>query len=285
MNKVIILTDSTCDLSEEIIKSRDIKSIPLHVTFPSENIDYLDGVNLHPDDIYKKVEELKETPKTGARSIFEFIKDFTPYIEKGYDIIYTGIGSGLSSTFESAKIAAGEFPEGRIELVDSETLSTGTGLLVLKMCDLRDQGLSAKEIATEVRKLVPKLSVKFCIDTLDYLHKGGRCSGLTKFLGGTLKLHPVAKTTGNKLTVGKICLGKYKKAIDYQIELFKKDLPNIDLTRVFVTDSGRMEGMDEYCIKELSKIVDPSIIIHTRAGCVVTSHCGPKTLGILYILK
>ena len=288
MNKVIVITDSTCDLSNEIIESRNIVCVPLHVAFPSEKeVDYLDGIDLTAEQIYEKVEQLNETPKTGARNIGEFASDFQAYIEQGYDIIYTGIGSGLSSTYDNAVQASKLFPEGRIEIIDSQTLSTGIGLLVLKMCDLRDEGLGLKEIAEKIKEIVPKLSVKFCIDKLDYLYKGGRCSGLTKFLGSTLKLHPIAKTTDNKLTVAKITIGKYQKAIDAQIKELKADLDanRVDLSRIFITDSGRMDGLDEYFASEVAKLVDPSIIIRTRAGCVVSSHCGPKTIGILYILK
>ena len=284
-NKVMIIADSTCDLNKDYLKENNIVILPLHVSFPGDDKDYLDGVNLDAETVYKKVEEIGNTPKTGAANVNQFIELFQKYIDQNYDIIYTGIGSGLSSSYQNAILASQEFPEGRIEIVDSQNLSTGTGLLVCKMVDFRNEGLDVHQIAEKVRELVPLVSAKFCIDRLDYLHKGGRCSGMTKLFAHLLNLHPVAKVINGKLTVYKTPRGKYRKAVDAQIQEFLEDLPNIDLTRVFVTDSGHMDGEDEYVIQELSKHMDPSKIIHTIAGCVISSHCGPKTIGILYILK
>ena len=284
-NKVMIIADSTCDLNKDYLKENNIVILPLHVSFPGDDKDYLDGVNLDAETVYKKVEEIGNTPKTGAANVNQFIELFQKYIDENYDIIYTGIGSGLSSSYQNAVLASQEFPEGRIEIVDSQNLSTGTGLLVCKMVDFRNEGLDVHQIAEKVRELVPLVSAKFCIERLDYLHKGGRCSGMTKLFAHLLNLHPVAKVINGKLTVYKTPRGKYRKAVDAQIQEFLEDLPNIDLTRVFVTDSGHMDGEDEYVIQELSKHMDPSKIIHTIAGCVISSHCGPKTIGILYILK
>ena len=284
-NKVMVIADSTCDLNKDYLKENNIVILPLHVSFAGDDKDYLDGVNLDAETVYKKVEEIGNTPKTGAANVNQFIELFQKYIDENYDIIYTGIGSGLSSSYQNAVLASQEFPEGRIEIVDSQNLSTGTGLLVCKMVDFRNEGLDVHQIAEKVRELVPLVSAKFCIDRLDYLHKGGRCSGMTKLFAHLLNLHPVAKVINGKLTVYKTPRGKYRKAVDAQIQEFLEDLPNIDLTRVFVTDSGHMDGEDEYVIQELSKHMDPSKIIHTIAGCVISSHCGPKTIGILYILK
>ena len=284
-NKVMIIADSTCDLNKDYLKENNIVILPLHVSFPGDDKDYLDGVNLDAETVYKKVEEIGNTPKTGAANVNQFIELFQKYIDENYDIIYTGIGSGLSSSYQNAVLASQEFPEGRIEIVDSQNLSTGIGLLVCKMVDFRNEGLDVHQIAEKVRELVPLVSAKFCIDRLDYLHKGGRCSGMTKLFAHLLNLHPVAKVINGKLTVYKTPRGKYRKAVDAQIQEFLEDLPNIDLTRVFVTDSGHMDGEDEYVIQELSKHMDPSKITHTIAGCVISSHCGPKTIGILYILK
>lgn len=287
MNKVIVIADSTVDLSKELVEKYQIKIVPLHVTIPGDETDYLDGVNLDSESIYKKVEEIGKTPRTGARNTAEFIEDFRPYIESGCDIIFTGIGSTMSSTYSNACLAAQEFPEGRIEVVDSANLSTGTGLLVIRMCELRDQGKNIHEIAEEVRKLVPLVSAKFCIEVLDYLYKGGRCSGMTKLFAQFLRIHPVAKVIDGKLTMYKLPRGKYKKAVDLQIEEFVEDFNanNIYTDHVFVTDSGRMDGESGYIVEELSKYIPKESIHITQAGCVVSSHCGPKTIGILYILK
>ena len=285
MNPVIVICDSTADLSPELIEQNNIRTIPLHVSFKGDNTDYLDGVNLKSLDVYKKVGETGDTPKTGAINVAEFINYFKPFIDEGYDIIFTGIGSKLSSTCQNACIAAQEFGEDRIEVVDSGNLSTGTGLLVLKMCQFRDEGDDIHTIAEKVRALVPDVSAKFCIDRLEYLYKGGRCNGFTMNIAHLLRIHPVAMMQDGNLNMYKLILGKYRKAVDFQIDMFIKDLPNIDRSAIFVTDSDCMEGEDDYIIQRLSEYVDPSCIHHTHAGCVVSSHCGPKTIGILYIVN
>lgn len=285
MNKVIVIADSTADLSPELVEKYKVRVVPLHVTFPKEGVDYLDGVTITPQQLYDKVKELGETPKSGAINIQEFIDYFKPYIDDGCDIIFTGIGSGLSSTINNATVASMEFPEGRIEIVDSQNLSTGTGLLVLKMCELRDKGMDVHEIAEEVRKFVPLVNSKFCINTLDYLYKGGRCNSLTRWASSVFQLHPVIVVKDNGMSVGKVLIGKYAKAVDVQIQKFVKDLPNMDTSHVFVTDSDCMNGEDKQIIDALSKYIPLENIHHTHAGCVVCTHCGPKTIGILYILK
>ncbi len=284
MNPIAILADSTCDLSPELVLRHRIEILPLHVSFPNDSHDYRDGIDLQSEDVYRKAEESKSTPKTGALNVYELIEFFRVHIDRGEDVLFTGIGSGLSSTYQNALLAAQSFPEGRIEVVDSQNLSTGTGLLVLKMAALRDEGKDVHAIAKEVRGLVPYVSAKFCIDRLDYLYRGGRCSGLTMNLAHILHIHPVAKVIDNKLQVVRKVRGRYRRAVDAQLEEFEEDLPAIDPFALFVTDSGHMEGEDEYMLSKARERFDPERIYHTRAGCVVSSHCGPKTIGILYLL-
>ena len=285
MNKVVVLCDSTADLSPELVKKNDIHVIPLHVSFKDDPTDYLDGITLTAEEVYKKAEASGTTPKTGAINVYEMVEHFRPFIDSGCDIVFTGIGSGLSSTYQNAVLASQQFPEGRIEVVDSWNLSTGTGLLVLKMCQFRDEGDDVHTIARKVRALVPNVSAKFCIDRLDYLYKGGRCSGFTMTLAHMLHIHPVAKMVENKLVVYRKIRGKYIRAVDEQIREFMEDLPRIDKSAVFITDSGHMTGEDQYIHDKIKEFVPEENIFHTRAGCVVSSHCGPKTIGILYILS
>ncbi len=285
MNKVQIVVDSTVDLSPELVKKGGLIIAPLHVAFKDDIHDYKDGIDINSEELYKKVEASGSTPKTGAVNVVEFIDIFKPIIEKGEDIIVTGIGSKLSSTYQNAVIASQEFPEGRIRVVDSGSLSTGTGLLVMKMIKLRDEGKSVSEIFDEVSKLVPLVSAKFCIDTLTYLFKGGRCSGMTMIVAHALHIHPVAKMIDGKLVVYKKIRGQYKKAVDAQIDEFMEDLPNIDTDCLFITHSGRIDDYDKYIFDKISPFFPKENIHVTEAGCTVCSHCGPKTIGILYILK
>ena len=278
-----IITDSTCDLSKDLIEKYNIRVIPLHVSFPGDDTEYLDGVNINSEQLYDLAAKLNVLPKTGAVNVVEFIKVFEEELAKGNEIFYVGIGSGLSSTYNNACIAREQFPNSKIVVLDGQNLSTGTGLIVIKAARLAKEGKSLEEIKEICEKAVPLVSAKFCIDRLDYLYKGGRCSGMAKLFGGILNIHPIAKTIDNKLTVYRMPRGKYRKAVDMQIKMFIDDLDYMDKSIVFVTDSGHMDGEDEYVISELSKYIDPKNIVHTRAGCVISSHCGPKTIGILYI--
>lgn len=286
MNKVIILTDSTCDLSQEIIKEYDIKVIPLHITFGDESLD--DGVDIKLPELYKRVEEDNVMPKTAACAPGEFIEFMEPFINDGYDIFYMGIGGKLSTTYNSFQIAAEEFPEGRCYSSDGSNLSTGTGLLVLKACKYRDNGMSAKEIKERIDRRVPRMKAQFVVRTLDYLHKGGRCSSLTKIFGTVLRIRPMIVVREGKLKVGKKIIGLMKKAVGVMTDMFIEDLPNIDPEFVFITHTTECEqsyNEIDAKFKELGVYDKVKHVYETEAGCVIGSHCGPGTIGILYLMK
>ena len=179
MNKVLILSDSTCDLSQELLEKYDIKIVPLYINL-GDNI-YQDLVELTTEKMYDLIAQNVGFPKSSATTPNDFEEVFRKYIDEGYDILYTGISSTLSCTLQNAYIAKSNFDDDRIYLVDSKNLSTGIGLLVLKAAKLREQGLSAKEIAAELENIVPRVRSQFVIEKLDYLYKGGRCSGMTYF--------------------------------------------------------------------------------------------------------
>lgn len=280
-----IITDSTCDLSKELIEKYNIRVIPLHVSFPGDDTEYLDGVNINSEQLYDLAKKLNVLPKTGAVNVVEFIKVFEEELAKGNEIFYVGIGSGLSSTYNNACIAREQFPDSKIVVLDGQNLSTGTGLIVIKAARLAKEGKSLEEIKEICEKAVPLVSAKFCIDRLDYLYKGGRCSGMAMIAAHALKIHPVAKVINNKLVVYKKPRGKYENAVEVQIDEFMHDLDNIDKSCVFITHSGRMDGIEKQIYDKISPYLDKENLFITEAGCTISSHCGPKTIGILYILK
>lgn len=280
-----IITDSTCDLSKELIGRYNIRVIPLHVSFPGDDTEYLDGVNINSEQVYNLAAKLNVLPKTGAVNVVEFIKVFEEELAKGNEIFYVGIGSGLSSSYNNACIAREQFPDSKIVVLDGQNLSTGTGLIVIKAARLAKEGKSLEEIKEICEKAVPLVSAKFCIDRLDYLYKGGRCSGMAMVAAHALKIHPVAKVINNKLVVYKKPRGKYENAVEVQIEEFMHDLDNIDKSCVFITHSGRMDGIEKQIYDKISPYLDKENLFITEAGCTISSHCGPKTIGILYILK
>ncbi len=285
MNKVKIIVDSTVDLNKDMYESLNLDVLPLTVNFNEET--YEDSVTITPDEMYKKIEQTNVLPHTAAVPPAIIEKAFRKYIDEGYDILFTGIGQKMSTTYQNANIAKNsiEGAEDRIFVLDSANLSSGTGLLVLKMCKYRDEGKSAKEIFDLVSPLVEKVSAQFVVDKLDYLHKGGRCSGATKLFGHLFHVHPVIKVVDGGMIVYKKPRGKLKAGIDEQIQELKNDLPNVDMDNIMITDSGVSPEDKKYFHDEVAKLVDPSIIRHTRAGCVVSCHCGPGTIGVLYIKK
>ena len=283
MNKVIIVADSTVDLTPELIKKHNIVTVPLIVRFDEEI--YYDNETITPDELYEKVKIKGELPKTAAVAPQTFIELFKPYIDQGCDILFSGIGAKMSSTIQNAIIASNEFPEGRIFVLDSGNLSTGTGLLILKMCKYRDEGKSAKEIFDLVSPLVTKVSAQFAVDTLEYLHKGGRCSGASKIFGTIFHIHPIIKLVDGGMIVYKKPRGAYKAALNELVNEIKGDYPNVDLDHIFVTHSGMDQNLINYLYEEVSKVVGQDHVYITRAGCVISSHCGPGTIGVLYIKK
>lgn len=280
VGKIKILTDSTSDLSPELIQKHDIGIIPIYVTFDEET--YRDGVDMRAEDLFKKVEECGKLPKTAAASPGDFIKIFEPFIEQGDDIIYIALSSGLSSTYQNALMAAKNFPDGRIEVVDSLNLSTGIGLLVMKAVDYVKEGLSLQEVAARVRECVPKVETEFVIDTLEYLYKGGRCSAMQNIVSSMLRIRPLIKVVDGKMIVGDKTRGKRERALENMLERSLAHQDHMDLTRVFVTHTAGLSDA-EFLKAELEKRIDAREIIITEAGSVISSHCGPNTVGILFL--
>lgn len=281
MNKIKIIGDSTLDLSKELYEKYDMEIIPLNVSFGEES--FKDGISITRDQLYKDVEKYKSLPATSASGPQVFEEVFKKWLDQGYEVIYIGIGSTLSTAFQSANIAKNNLESDKLYLVDSKNLSSGSGLLALKAGKLIAEGKSAKEIVSILEKDVPNVVAQFSVETLDYLHKGGRCSGTAKVLGHLLHIHPHILVRDGKLLVYKKPRGNMKIAIEGQIDELKAALPNVQMDNIMITDSGVNPEIREYFVKQVSKIVDPKVIRTTPAGCVIASHCGYGTIGLLFI--
>ncbi|MCI5745579.1 MAG: DegV family protein [Erysipelotrichaceae bacterium] len=285
MNKIVILTDSTCDLSNELIEQRRIMIMPLKVCF--DGVEYLDGVDLKTPKMYKIVEEKNVLPKTAAITIEEFIKKFTELVSEGYDVIYTGIGSKLSSSYQNCMVAISTLNEeiaSHIYPVDSGNLSTGIGLLVLKMCDMRDANMTAKEIQEAANKIVPCIRAQFSVKELTFLHKGGRCSGTARFFGTLLRIHPILRVFDGKIILSEKIFGRYEKSLDFQIADIVNNVDHSEHDYLFITHSIA-DDEAKYIYDNIPEEVKKKFknIYITNAGCVISSHCGKGTIGILYI--
>lgn len=283
MNKIKIITDSTNDLGRDLLEKHDIAVIPLHVNFNDDSFD--DGINITTTSLYEKVKEYNMLPKTAAITIMEFINFFETYLNQGYDIIYTGISKALSSTYNNAKIAANELDEDRISVIDSMNLSTGIGLNLLRIAKLRDEGKSLEEITNDLLNYRLRVKSQFVIPTLDYLYKGGRCSSLTNLVGKVFKIKPIIEVRNGKMSVGPKPRGKMINALNILLNMIKQDLDNLELENVFVTHSLN-ETDAKYLVDELKKFLPAKINLYTTcAGCVISSHCGKDTIGILYVTR
>lgn len=278
-----IFADSTCDLSDELIDKYNITILPLCIVLDDKS--YYDKVEITPSEIFKWADEHKKTPKTAAIT-FEYAENYLrPAMESDEDVIFFGISEDMSTTCNVMRLAAEEFKTGRVFIINSQNLSTGIGLQVLHAAQMAESGMTAEEIVKEIEATRSNVHATFVVDTLNYLAMGGRCSGATALLANTLKLHPCIEVHNGKMEVGRKYRGKMDKALLHYVKDQEDELKNADPQRIFITHSGA----DAEIVNEIRSYLESldifEEIIETRAGGVISSHCGPGTLGILYYTK
>ncbi len=278
---VVITADSTFDFSPEMLEKYHVTSYPLSITLDDRV--YRDGVDITPDDIYAQYREKKKLPKTSAVSPGEYKEFFEDFTKQGYAVVHINLSTGLSVTHNNALLAAQELED--VYPVDSLNLSTGIGLIVVRACEMRDSGMEAPAIVEELKKIIPLSRASFVLDTLEFLHKGGRCSGVAALGANLLKLKPCIEVVDGKMIVGK----KYRGKLDAVLEQYTRDKlagrDDIDLSRVFITHSGISEDIINHVKAVIHECCNFKEILVTRAGCTITSHCGPNTLGVLFMVK
>lgn len=281
MSKIKITCDSTCDLTRELYEKYDISVMPLAVNLGDDL--YRDGVDIDGLTIFDYVAKTGILPKTSAVSIAEYTDFFKPWVDDGYEVIHINLSSGLSSCHQNACLAAEEL--GNIYVIDSLNLSSGSGHLAIAGAELAAQGLEAKEIAEKLNEMKQRLDVSFIIQELDYLHKGGRCSGVAAFGANLLKLRPCIEVVDGGMVVGKKYRGSTEKTIKEYIDGRLAGREDLQLNRIFLTHSHApkeiVDKMLEY-IKELQPFAE---VIETVAGSTITSHCGKACLGVLFFKK
>lgn len=281
MSNIVITGDSTCDLSPELRQRYNIDILPLGVTLGGKV--YKDGVDITPDDIYAHHDKTGELPKTTAANVDEFYNFFKKFADEGKSVIHFDISSGMSSTFNNARIAAEEFEN--IYVIDSANLSTGIGLLVVAAAEMVNEGLEAEEIVAKINDMVPKVDASFVIDNLEYLYKGGRCSALAAFGANMLKLKPCIEVKNGAMGVSKKYRGRYADVLKTYVSERLGDGSDIDNSRVFVTHAGCDEEVVKQVVEQVKEAGIFKEVFLTRAGCTVSSHCGANTLGVLFVRK
>lgn len=280
-NKILITSDSTTDLGPELLERFNIKVLPLKVSL-GENT-YTDGVDVNPDKIYEHFKNTGELPKTAAPNLQDCTDFFKKYTDMGYSIVHFTLSSEMSSSFNNARLAAGEFEN--VYVVDTQNLSTGGGLMVISAAKMAENGDGAPVIADKCRALSKKIDASFVLSDLEYLHKGGRCSGIAAFGANLLKLNPCIVVRNGKMDVSKKYRGKFAVVLKEYISAMLSDKDDIETDMVFVTHSGVDSKICDDCIAQVKELLPFKEVFFTRAGCTISSHCGPNTLGVLFIHK
>lgn len=279
---VTIIADSTCDLSPELIKRYGVEIIPLQILLGDDAFE--DGAGVTPDEIYRWADANSATPKTAAPSLETVATVMGRVLESGNDAVCLTISESMSTCANVLRLAARELgAENRVKVINSENLSTGIGLMVLSAAEMAQKGASAQEIADHLERLKPRIRASFVVDTLTYLHRGGRCSGVAAMAGGLLRLHPMISVSGGKMSPGKKYRGKMKRVIGEYVEELTPALKKADAHRVFITHSGCEESVIAAVKDMVSSMGHFEEICITRAGGVISSHCGPGTLGVLFV--
>ena len=280
--RIRISADSTCDLSSELIERYDVAITPLYIRLGDK--DLKDSIEVTREDIFSYVEKTKSIPKTAAVNEDDYTAFFTKVKEEGYDgVVHFTISADMSSCYQNACLAAQDFEN--VYIVDSRTLSTGIGHLVLDACILRDEGKSAKEIFEILEERKKKLDVSFVLDTLRYLALGGRCNALLAFGANLLNIKPSIQVKDGKMGVDQKYRCSFQRAVVRYVNDKLADHDSLDLKRIFITDSGVPDEVFEAAKEAVLKNAPFAEIHHTRAGCTVSSHCGPNCIGILFYRK
>ena len=282
MKMIKIFADSTCDLSKELTERYNIGIIPLHIVMDGK--EYRDGLEITPEEIFKWADANKTTPKTSAISIEDFESIVKPEIEAGNEVIVFSISSEMSTTNNIMKLTAEDMGAAdKISVIDSRNLSTGIGLLVLAAADLAAAGKSREEIVKEIDRLIPLTRASFTVDILTYLHRGGRCSAVAALAGSVLKLHPKIMVENGKMRPDKKYRGKNTKAIMEYVNDLTPELKKARKERVFITHTCREREIVEEVRAFLEGLNYFDEVLESSAGGVISSHCGPGTLGVLFI--
>ncbi len=283
MSKIRIVADSTCDLSKELIEKYEITILPLCIVMGEKS--YYDGLETSPEEIYAWADANKTTPKTAAVTMDKTEEVLTPFMDAGEDIIFFGVSGEMSTTCNVIRLVGEEKEYDRLFIIDSRNLSTGIGLQVIRAAKLICEGKSTEEIVEAINGAKDKVNASFVVDTLTYLARGGRCTAVTALLANTLKLHPEIVVKDGKMDVNK----KYRGSMESALMKYAKDLHDkllqADPACVFLTHSGCSQEVIDKIYVFLQELNYFEEIYITKAGGVISSHCGPGTLGILFYEK
>jgi DegV family protein with EDD domain len=262
MRKIKLMTDCTSDLSDELYSRYDIEVLPLYVTVGGRS--YADKLEINPEKLFELAKQYNEVPKTSTISRSVLHEAFQKYLALDYDILFISLGSAFSGVYQNATLMAQEFEAGRIRIIDSKNLSSGIGLLVLKAAKFLESGDDLETAARKVEAIVPNVRTMFSINTLEYLHKGGRCSGTSRLFGTLLKIKPIIRVVNGAMEVAKKPRGKFETSLDTQLEYVEHDKELIDPDYIMITHCMADEDA-KYLRTRLEKMVKVNCILETHA--------------------
>ncbi len=276
-----VITDSTADLSPQLCADYRIEKVPLYVYFGNEC--FRDGIDFSPDEFWQQLKTTNLFPRTAQPSPLDFIKKFRSLLAEGKEILFIGIASTLSGTVASAMLAKKEFPGAPIEIIDSKNVSMGTGLLCIHAAEAVSRGLSLKQTAEEIRNMVPRLRTSFIVKSLDYLYKGGRLSRTQALCGNILNIIPRIQMREGQLKAAEKIRGR-ERAVKALLNWVMREPGKIDPRIIAVTHCDA-ENEAEKIAQSLRSQLPVKEVVITKTGTVISSHCGPGTVGIGFIEK
>ena len=279
--RIKISADSTCDLSQELIEAYNIGITPLYIVRGEEVL--RDGIDITPQDIYAYVESQGTLCSTAAVNVTDYLEVFQQWREDYDAIVHFTISSDMSACYQNAVIAASELSE--VYVIDSRNLSDGIGLLVLRAAELAREGMAADEIKRIVDAQKEKVETSFVVDTLEYLHKGGRCSAIAALGANLLSLKPCIEVREGRMGVGKKYRGTTVKCLCKYVEDRLKGRDDLDFSRIFIVDSGVDPAIVEQVEQKVLEFGAFEEILHAKAGCTISNHCGPNCFGIMFFRK
>ena len=279
--KVKICADSTCDLSPELLSQYDIDVFALPVNLGEKAC--LDGIDVQPDDLYQYYRTTGKLSTTSAPSMPEYLEFFKKYVEQGVAVIHFSISSEMTITHNNCRMAAETLPD--VYAIDTQSLSSGMGRLAIEAAKMAQEGMDAESIVERINQKKNLVEVSFILDTLEFLWKGGRCSGLSAMGANLLKLKPCIEVKERKMVVGKKYRGQLGNVHGEYIENCLKGRTDLDLSLIFITHSGIEQQYIDRAVAKVKQVQPFQEVIVTKAGCSVSSHCGPGTLGIIYMRK
>ena len=279
--KIKIISDSTCDLSAELLEKNNITLVPLTVI--KDGNTFSDGITITPADIFEHVANGGDLCSTTAVNMGEYVEWFEKYASDYDGVLHINIGSGFSCSYQNACLAAEEFENVRI--IDSKNLSTGQGLVVLKACELAKTCQSLDELQQQVQAFTDRVEASFVLDQLKYMVKGGRCSSAAALGANLLNLKPCIEVKDGKMSVVKKYRGNYAKCLATYVKDRLCDRDDIDNTTLFVTNTPVTDECMDAVKEAVGAYADFENIYWTQAGCTVSCHCGPGTLGVLFVRK